>query len=97
MKLRVITSYALRIPYVINCKRNFNNTLVFAREFCISSTNCKKWGVNKKHRDIKLNLYFQEMADPKVEEVLAPLRASVKEQVYFVYLQCILVLFRDDF
>ncbi|KAJ8958856.1 hypothetical protein NQ318_019621 [Aromia moschata] len=40
----------------------------------------KKWGKNKKHRNIKLNVYFDTMADPKHEEILAPLRASVKEQ-----------------
>lgn len=45
---------------------------------CISQ---QKWGTNKKHRNIDVKLYFQEMANPQTEEVLAPLRANVKEQV----------------
>ncbi|XP_050307037.1 glycine--tRNA ligase isoform X2 [Anthonomus grandis grandis] len=40
----------------------------------------KDWGKNKQHRKIKLNLYFDTMADPQNEQILAPLRASVKEQ-----------------
>ncbi|CAH1998824.1 unnamed protein product [Acanthoscelides obtectus] len=39
-----------------------------------------QWGKNKKHRNIKLQWYLDTMSDPKIEEVLAPLRASVKEQ-----------------
>ncbi|KAH1013642.1 hypothetical protein HUJ04_002607 [Dendroctonus ponderosae] len=38
------------------------------------------WGKNKKSRKVKLNLYFDTMGDPQIEQVLAPLRASVKEQ-----------------
>lgn len=38
-----------------------------------------QWGTKKKHRQVKLNISHM-MADPKIEEVLAPLRASVKEQ-----------------
>ncbi|XP_050515936.1 glycine--tRNA ligase [Diabrotica virgifera virgifera] len=49
------------------------------RTFYISPS-ADQWGKNKKHRNIKLNLYFDTMADPQIEEVLAPLRASVKEQ-----------------
>ncbi|XP_072396702.1 glycine--tRNA ligase [Diabrotica undecimpunctata] len=49
------------------------------RTFYISPS-AEQWGKNKKHRNIKLNLYFDAMADPQIEEVLAPLRASVKEQ-----------------
>ncbi|XP_065091559.1 glycine--tRNA ligase [Ochlerotatus camptorhynchus] len=39
------------------------------------------WGSNKKHRDFKLKLQLLEnmASDPKIEEVLAPLRQSVKE------------------
>ncbi|XP_022113147.2 glycine--tRNA ligase [Pieris rapae] len=41
-----------------------------------------KWGSNKLHRKIKIHHPFREiiMADPKIEEILAPLRANVKEQ-----------------
>lgn len=43
------------------------------------------WGSKKSHRNIKINqLLLQEMADPKTEEILAPLRASVKEQVSII-------------
>lgn len=40
-----------------------------------------KWGTKKAHRNIKLQLQLlKDMADPKIEEQLAPLRESVKEQ-----------------
>lgn len=42
--------------------------------------NKTKWGSKKIHRNIKLK-FLQMMADPKIEEVLAPLREAVKEQV----------------
>ncbi|KAI8429503.1 hypothetical protein MSG28_000138 [Choristoneura fumiferana] len=40
------------------------------------------WGSNKVHRKIKIPNPLREiiMADPKIEAILAPLRASVKEQ-----------------
>lgn len=45
------------------------------------STQAKpQWGSKKQHRQIKLQL-LQQIMDPKAEEILAPLRASVKEQV----------------
>lgn len=43
---------------------------------------CKErpvWGTKKAHRDLKLQLLTNTM-DPKSEEILAPLRAAVKEQ-----------------
>ena len=39
------------------------------------------WGSKKQHRKVKLPFDFRKMGDPKMEEILAPLRASVKEQV----------------
>lgn len=43
------------------------------------------WGSKKSHRSIKINqLLLQEMSDPKTEEILAPLRALVKEQVSII-------------
>ncbi|XP_041974738.1 glycine--tRNA ligase [Aricia agestis] len=41
-----------------------------------------QWGSNKTHRKVKIHNPFRDtiMADPKIEEILAPLRASVKEQ-----------------
>lgn len=38
------------------------------------------WGSKKAHRKVKLN-FFANMSDPKTEEILAPLRSLVKEQV----------------
>ncbi|XP_019870544.2 glycine--tRNA ligase [Aethina tumida] len=55
-------------------------TYVNKKSFCITSSVHQKWGSNKKHRNVKLNIYWDTMADPKIEEILAPLRASVKEQ-----------------
>lgn len=46
-----------------------------------NSYSSSNWGIKKKHRNIPLNQYYKEMADPKIEEILAPLRAHVKEQV----------------
>lgn len=47
------------------------------------------WGSKKSHRKIKIqSLLLQEMADPKIEETLAPLRAAVKEQVSVVGYNC---------
>nr|CAH7749236.1 unnamed protein product [Callosobruchus chinensis] len=52
--------------------------LTFSKSFHTSISR-SQWGKNKKHRHIKLH-WFVNMSDPKIEEVLAPLRASVKEQ-----------------
>lgn len=38
------------------------------------------WGSSKSHRKVVLK-DLVAMADPKIEEILAPFRASVKEQV----------------
>lgn len=42
------------------------------------------WGSKKAHRKVKLN-FFTNMSDPKTEEILAPLRLLVKEQVHVVH------------
>ncbi|XP_075211804.1 glycine--tRNA ligase [Lycorma delicatula] len=40
-----------------------------------------KWGSKKKHRDIRIGLnWLLKMPNSKTEEILAPLRAAVKEQ-----------------
>lgn len=62
--------------YGLNCTnfRNFTaNSILFSNS----------WGskAKRKHRNIKLQVYFDAMADPKIEQILAPLRARVKEQV----------------
>lgn len=44
----------------------------------------EKWGTKKLNRKVTLKLAdFINMADPKIEEVLAPLREKVKEQASF--------------
>lgn len=51
------------------------------------SDDTPKWGSKKQHRKVKLHFNIQDMADPKMEEILAPLRASVKEQVGAIWLR----------
>lgn len=41
------------------------------------------WGANKKHRKVKIQI-LPDMSDPKIEQILSPLRASVKEQGDYV-------------
>lgn len=45
-----------------------------------------RWGTKKANRNLKIALAL-DMTDPKVEETLAPLRASVKEQVSAIWMQ----------
>lgn len=43
------------------------------------------WGSKKHKNKQKLKIQFTHiMADPKIEEILAPFRASVKEQVFYL-------------
>lgn len=51
----------------------------FSTKSAFVETSCV-WGSKKSHRKIKLQL-LNSMADPKIEEILAPLRQDVKEQV----------------
>ena len=55
-----------------------------SRSFSVSArlSGFEQWGTAKKNRKVKL--HFQpDMSDPQTEEALAPLRASVKEQVNY--------------
>lgn len=87
MRLYGLLTFALKLPSVINNHFVYNRFIVkssgvFKRNFTVfSAGNCQQWGKNKKHRSVRLQLYFDSMADPQIEETLAPLRASVKEQV----------------
>lgn len=87
MKLNGLLAFALKLPSVISsrftyCSGLVNSSVVFKRSFTvINSVNYQQWGKNKQHRNVKLKLFFDSMADPQIEEILAPLRASVKEQV----------------
>lgn len=71
-------------------KNQYKLLSVLDKPGCIFSFNLRdisysqplyQWGKNKKHRNVKLKWYFDNMSDPQTEEILAPLRASVKEQV----------------
>lgn len=61
-----------------------NHTKTQARVFSLTHQVKKQnpeWGSKKAHRKVILKLIENQMADPKIEEILAPLRNSVKEQV----------------
>lgn len=95
MKLHGLLTVALKLPYVLSNRVTLGSLVsksaVLKRSFSVlNSVNCQQWGKNKKHRDVKLKLYFDSMADPQIEEVLAPLRASVKEQVIFRLETCVM-------
>lgn len=78
-----ICTYKLRSAIKIN-------HFITKRSICITDSYQNKWGTKKKHRNVLINLQFNAMADPKIEEVLAPLRANVKEQVlFFIHIQYI--------
>lgn len=48
----------------------------------LCNSNKPEWGSKKAHRTVKLQLLeHQKMTNPKIEEILAPLRQIVKEQV----------------
>ena len=70
----------------IHLKLPQNKVIQISRDFSSSIRQLNKsdsiWGSKKSHRKIKIqSLLIQEMSDPAIEEKLAPLRASVKEQV----------------
>lgn len=87
MKLHGLVAFALKLPCLLSnkfayCSSYANRSGALNRSFTVFRTvNYQQWGKNKKHRNVKLKLYFDSMADPQIEEALAPLRASVKEQV----------------
>lgn len=60
-------------PAVVLCSLRLNSQAANASEL---------WGTKKQHRKVKLNFPL-DMTDPKIENELAPLRASVKEQVRY--------------
>lgn len=88
MRLHGLVSLFVKIPYLLNSRLiattytySYTNS-VFKRSITLlNCVNQQQWGKNKKHRNVQLNLYFDSMADPKIEATLAPLRANVKEQV----------------
>ncbi|XP_011301987.1 glycine--tRNA ligase [Fopius arisanus] len=74
---------ALRIPRRL-LQESINPFVTTKREFqsirlLLAKSLPDNWGSKKHHRTVKLNFPL-DMSDPKIEEALAPLRASVKEQ-----------------
>lgn len=67
---RVIPRIKSHSIFVLNLRCISNNTLLGQQN----------WGSKKSHRNVKL-VNLKGMADPKIEEQLAPLRQNVKEQV----------------
>ncbi|XP_068628464.1 glycine--tRNA ligase [Battus philenor] len=69
-----------------NIIKFFYKCSVLSKHLPVIQVQCKlthsEWGSNKLHRKIKIPNPLREiiMADPKVEKILAPLRASVKSQ-----------------
>lgn len=69
---------------LLNIKVNHTKTQARAVSLThqLFDTNNPEWGSKKAHRKVKLRLLeYQKMSDPKIEEILAPLRQTVKEQV----------------
>lgn len=52
----------------------------------VSLLDFSRWGIKKANRKLKIALAL-DMTDPEVEGALAPLRASVKEQVSSIWMQ----------
>ncbi|XP_076271127.1 glycine--tRNA ligase isoform X1 [Rhynchophorus ferrugineus] len=86
MKLYATLRYVFKLKFVnksvTQCRQNYIAVKKFS---CVTYLQQKydqksQWGKNKQHRKVKLNLFSDTMADPKIEKILAPLRASVKEQ-----------------
>ena len=80
-----------RFPVLTTKLLSNTSELVNCKSFCttpyrFSDSTKSIWGSKKKHRNVKLQLQqLRDMADPKIEEILAPLRESVKEQVFYVF------------
>nr|XP_023015051.1 glycine--tRNA ligase [Leptinotarsa decemlineata] len=81
MKLTVALKRFVKVHDILNklLHKEFLSNVVTKRTICITPF-LDQWGKNKKHRNVKLNIYFDTMVDPYIEKTLAPLRASVKEQ-----------------
>ncbi|XP_018325020.1 glycine--tRNA ligase [Agrilus planipennis] len=84
MKLLCLASKIRHIGFVCSSEfcsiKRVCETAGLVKSLFTSTSLNQKWGTKKQHRNVKLKIFLEEMTDPKVEEVLAPLRASVKEQ-----------------
>lgn len=82
--VRLLTPIVKYSEIVWNINQNIlkTPTRVFSLSHKVCDSNKSEWGSKKKHRKVNLQLLeYQKMSDPKIEEILAPLRHSVKEQV----------------
>lgn len=68
----------------------FKHTFILARKNTISTylyfgicrySKLINWGTKKSNTNVKIIFYPEGMADPQIEQILAPLRAAVKKQV----------------
>lgn len=86
MKLYGLIFHVVRTSHIASDSlKSLCSVSIFAkRGINFSAISQQKWGTNKAHRNIKVGFYLESMADPQIEEVLAPLRASVKEQGDYV-------------
>lgn len=73
-------AYCFKLGIQLLNKHHFgtNSNLKFSVAYFSTKV---EWGSKKLNRKVKLHFSLDTMADPKIEEILAPLRASVKEQV----------------
>lgn len=84
--LRININLFKKIKEIAFLKRDFTcSSSFFIADLSANTEKSKKksklpdnWGSKKAHRKVKLHFI---MADPKTEEILAPLRFLVKEQV----------------
>lgn len=81
--LKFIFHYKFSINEIAPLSVTVTNRSFSLNSFVASSN----WGTKKPHRKVKLQVPIDIMADPKIEEILAPLRASVKEQVSFLFVR----------
>lgn len=81
MKTKLYQNFRLVKKLIFNLKSENIRHITTTNFYCAGNLN-SNWGSKKSHRNIKLQLLnLREMADPKIEEILAPLREHVKEQV----------------
>ena len=80
--VRLVLSSCFHQPCKVFCN-HFVSTRTLTAASYVKFQKQPDWG-SKKHK-IKKRLHISSdiMADPKVEEILAPLRAAVKEQVEY--------------
>lgn len=92
--LRQIARYQQKLISILD-----KNTCIYCDNLKLFSNTASpnQWGKNKNHRNVKLQWYFDTMADAKIEEILAPLRSKVKEQVSSTWIISLKTIFLHYF